>query len=103
MWFLYHWANCLLSAIDRSTTTIHTYRSNDHVQRHRNIKIKRIVIAHLHDKKHGHHVHVGQIADFHGLGATIGRKQKALGSDKGKLQKRHQITDTRIQPVDKLI
>lgn len=77
-----------------------THRSHDHMQRHRNIQIECIVIENLYDKEHGNHIHIAQIADFHGFRAAFRSEKETFDSNKCKLKKRHQISRPRIQSVD---
>lgn len=58
-----------------------TYRPKDHVQRHGNVEVERIVVAHAHHKEHGHQCVVSAERDLGACRAAFGGENEALHSD----------------------
>lgn len=75
---------------------IYTYCPEDHVQRHRNIEIKCIVVANVNHEKHNHQHGVVLEGDFRSSRSTFGRKEKAFQCNEEKLQKCYQIAGSWI-------
>lgn len=63
-----------------------THRSNDHMQWHRDIEIKGIIIENVGYKKHHHQIQITRIADFERRCAALGGENETFQSDECKLK-----------------
>lgn len=73
-------------------------RPEDHVQRHRDVEIEGIVVAHAGDEEHGHQDEVVLETDPRLDGAAFGRVDEPFQGDEEELQERDEVARTRIDP-----
>lgn len=67
-----------------------THRSEDHVQRHSDVKVQGVVIDHADGKEHGHHDHI----------VTV--KRKRIRSHEILIGRRENNTDSRLRHKKRL-
>lgn len=77
-----------------------SYRTKNHVQRHRNIKIEGIIIAYAGHEKHRHQNCVVAEANAQLFRAAFRGEQESLQCDESELQKCDQIARSRIRSVE---
>lgn len=73
-----------------------SYRSKDHMQWHRNIEIKCVIVAYASYEKHNDQNGVAFVTDAKWFCAEFRCKNQSFQSDEGKLSKCHQIAGSRI-------
>lgn len=73
-----------------------TYRSKDHVQRHGNIEVERIIVANADHKEHRHQRVVRRKRNVDLGRSTASREDESLEGDEKELQEGDQIARTRI-------
>lgn len=70
------------------------------MQRHRNVEVERIIVAHAHNEEHGHQRVIGAERDLGACRAAFSSENEALQCDEQELQERHQIAGTGIGSVE---